>query len=69
MLKQYLEVGKVTNAHGIMGEVRVQPWCDSPEFLCQFDTLYVDAPHVPYRWSVPAPTRTWSSSSWRASPT
>ena len=39
MLQQYLEVGKVTGVHGLMGEVRVQPWADSPEFLCQFKTL------------------------------
>lgn len=47
MLKQYLEVGKVTNVHGLMGEVKVQPWADSPEFLCQFKTLYVDEAHFP----------------------
>ena len=47
MLQQYLEVGKVTRAHGIMGEVRVQPWADSPEFLCRFKTLYVDKTHWP----------------------
>ena len=41
MKEQYLEVGKITNVHGIMGEVRVQPWADSPDFLCQFKTLYV----------------------------
>ena len=47
MLQQYLEVGKVTGVHGLMGEVRVQPWADSPEFLCQFKTLYVDEAHFP----------------------
>lgn len=47
MLKQYLEVGKVTNVHGLNGEVKVQPWADSPEFLCQFKTLYVDESHFP----------------------
>ena len=47
MLQQYLEVGKVTRAHGIMGEVQVQPWADSPEFLCRFKTLYVDKTHWP----------------------
>ena len=47
MLQQYLEVGKVTNVHGLRGEVRVQPWADSPEFLCQFKTLYVDEAHFP----------------------
>ena len=47
MLQQYLEVGKITNVHGLMGEVRVQPWADSPEFLCRFKTLYVDKTHWP----------------------
>ena len=47
MLQQYLEVGKVTNVHGLMGEVRVQPWADSPDFLCRFKTLYVDETHWP----------------------
>ena len=32
-----------------MGEVRVQPWADSPEFLCQFKTLYVDEAHWPIK--------------------
>ena len=41
MLQQYLEVGQITNTHGIVGEVRVQPWADSPEFLCQFKKLYL----------------------------
>ena len=46
-MNQYLEVGKVTNVHGLMGEVKVQPWADSPEFLCQFKTLYVDEARFP----------------------
>ncbi|MCL2035634.1 MAG: ribosome maturation factor RimM [Oscillospiraceae bacterium] len=41
MLKQYLECGKIVSTHGVRGEVRVMPWCDSPEFLCGFDTLYL----------------------------
>ena len=49
MKQQYLEVGKVTNVHGLHGEVRVQPWADSPEFLCQFKTLYVDEAHFPMK--------------------
>ena len=49
MPEQYLEVGKVTSTHGVMGEVRVQPCADSPEFLCQFKTLYVDQAHWPIK--------------------
>ena len=40
--KRYLECGKIVNTHGIRGEVKIQPWCDSPEFLKKFKTLYID---------------------------
>ena len=41
-MKQFLETGKITGTHGLKGEVRVQPWADSPEFLADFDELYLD---------------------------
>ena len=40
MKKQFLEIGKIVNTHGVRGDVKVQPWCDSPEFLAEFETLY-----------------------------
>lgn len=40
--KQYLETGKIVGTHGIKGEVRIDAWCDSPEFLCYFKKLYLD---------------------------
>ncbi|MBE6774332.1 MAG: 16S rRNA processing protein RimM [Ruminococcaceae bacterium] len=42
MIKDFLEIGKITGTHGIRGEMRVQPWCDSPEFMSSFKTLYLD---------------------------
>ena len=42
MLKQFLEVGKIVTTHGVRGEVKVEPWCDSPDFLSEFETLYLD---------------------------
>ncbi len=42
MKKQYLEVGKVVGTHGVRGELRVNPWCDSPDFLSAFKALYFD---------------------------
>lgn len=38
--KQYLEIGKITSIVGLKGEVKVYPMCDSPELLCEFETLY-----------------------------
>ena len=40
MLQPYLEAGRIVGTHGIRGELRVEPWCDSPEFLKKFKTLY-----------------------------
>ncbi len=42
MLNQYLEAGKIVGTHGIKGELRVEPWCDSAEFLARLKTLYWD---------------------------
>ncbi|MCR5816318.1 MAG: ribosome maturation factor RimM [Ruminococcus sp.] len=39
-MKKYLEIGKIVSVFGIKGEVKVEPWCDSPAFICEFDTLY-----------------------------
>ena len=49
MKQEFLEVGQITSTHGIMGEMRVMPWADSPEFLCRFDTLYVGPTHWPIK--------------------
>lgn len=42
MIKEFLEVGQIVGTHGVRGEMRVNPWADSPEFLKQFKTLYYD---------------------------
>ncbi|MBR4765998.1 MAG: 16S rRNA processing protein RimM [Clostridia bacterium] len=43
MIKEYLEIGEITGTHGIRGELRVNPFCDSPEFFTRFKTLYSDS--------------------------
>lgn len=40
MIKKYLEGGKIVGTHGVRGEMRVECWCDSPQFLSGFKTLY-----------------------------
>ena len=47
MKKQFLEIGKIVNVHGLGGVVKVMPWCDSAEFLCEFETLYRGKDHTP----------------------
>ena len=41
-MKQFLEVGKIINTHGIRGELKIQPWCNGVDFIKQLDTLYLD---------------------------
>ena len=41
-MKQYLETGKIVNTHGIRGEVKIQPWSDSPQFLLQLRRIYLE---------------------------
>lgn len=40
---RFLEAGEVVGTHGVRGEMRVQPWCDSPAALSKIRTLYWDA--------------------------
>ncbi|MBE6846790.1 MAG: 16S rRNA processing protein RimM [Ruminococcus sp.] len=47
MRKQYLEIGKIVTVHGLGGIVKVQPWCDDAEFLCEFEVLYCGRQYVP----------------------
>ena len=42
MKDEFLEAGKVVNTHGVRGEVRLQPWADTPAFLTGFEYLYID---------------------------
>ncbi|HHY52500.1 MAG TPA: 16S rRNA processing protein RimM [Clostridiales bacterium] len=49
MVKRYLECGKIVSTHGVRGEVKVQHWCDTPEFLLNFDTLYFEQGKQPVK--------------------
>lgn len=38
---ELLECGKIVSTHGVRGEVKINPWCDGPDFLCEFEELYL----------------------------
>lgn len=40
-MEQFLEIGKIVGTHALKGELRVDPWCDSPQFFCKFKELYL----------------------------
>lgn len=46
MEQQFLQAGEIVSTHGIHGEIKILPWADSPEFLLQFHTFYLNG--TPY---------------------
>ncbi|MBO5034850.1 MAG: 16S rRNA processing protein RimM [Oscillospiraceae bacterium] len=56
MASQFLEAGVVNGTHGVRGEIRITPWGDSPDFLCGFDTFYIDGKPVKVRSARPNKT-------------
>ncbi len=42
MKNKLLQAGKIVNTHSLRGEVRVYPYCDSAEFICEFDRLFIN---------------------------
>ena len=42
MLIPYIECGQIVGTHGVRGEMRVNPWCDSVKFLTGFNKFYLD---------------------------
>lgn len=46
MKLETINVGRIVNAHGIKGEVRVQPRDGDPYFLTEFKTFYIDGKPV-----------------------
>ncbi len=37
MKLQFIEAGEIVTTHGVKGEMKVLPWVDSPDILCEFD--------------------------------
>ena len=41
MKLEFLEAGEIVTTHGVRGEMKVLPWSDSPEFLCDFSRVRI----------------------------
>ena len=42
MKLQYIKAGEIVTTHGVRGEMKVLPWLDSPEDLCDFERCRID---------------------------
>ena len=41
MKLQFIEAGEIVTTHGVRGEMKLLPWLDSPEDLCDFERCRV----------------------------
>jgi 16S rRNA processing protein RimM len=41
MKLQFLEAGEIVSTHGVRGEMKVLPWADGPDFLCDFSRVRI----------------------------
>ncbi len=41
MLTPYLECGKIINTHGCHGDLKVDPWMDSPQAFCKLKRVFL----------------------------
>ena len=42
MKQPYIEAGRITNTHGVRGEVKIEVWLDSPSDLARIPRIFVD---------------------------
>ena len=42
MKLDFIKAGEIVTTHGVRGEVKVLPWVDSPEDLCEFERCRID---------------------------
>ena len=40
--QKYIEAGRITNTHGVSGEVKIEVWLDSQDFLKKFKRIFLD---------------------------
>ncbi len=38
----FIEAGRIVNTHGVAGEVKIEVWLDSPEFMKRFKRLFLN---------------------------
>ena len=42
MRLNFIDAGEIVTTHGVKGEVKVLPWLDSPDMLCEFERCRID---------------------------
>ena len=51
MKEAFVEAGRIVNTHGVRGEVRIEVWLDSPEYLKTFPRIFLEGKEIKVRSS------------------
>ena len=51
--ERYIEAGRITNTHGVSGEVKIEVWLDSPDFLKRCGRVFIEGKEYLFRSSKP----------------
>ncbi|MBQ6371740.1 MAG: 16S rRNA processing protein RimM [Oscillospiraceae bacterium] len=48
-IEKFIEAGRITNTHGVSGDVKIEVWLDSPDFLKRCKRVFVDGKEYRFR--------------------
>ncbi len=48
-IERYIEAGRITTTHGVAGEVKIEVWLDSPDFLKKCGRVFVEGREYGFR--------------------
>ena len=51
--ERFIEAGRITNTHGVSGDLKIEVWLDSPDFLKRCKRVYVDGKEYRFRTARP----------------
>ena len=52
-IEKYIEAGRITNTHGVSGDLKIEVWLDSPDFLKRCKRVFVDGKEYRFRAARP----------------
>ncbi len=41
-IERFIEAGRITNTHGVSGDLKIEVWLDSPDFLKRCKRVFID---------------------------
>ena len=48
-IERFIEAGRITNTHGVSGDVKIEVWLDSPDFLKRCKRVFIDGKEYRFR--------------------